>query len=214
MQADDLRFGQQLRQAQVASAEGFDLRVGVGVIGQQPAAKSAHDFGEGGTNLTGADHADGLAHQIETGQPLQSEIPFASAVVGAGQAAVECEDQRYCMFGNGVGRIGRDTHDGQSQAFCCRQVDMVVTGRAQGDQACASSGQALEYRSAKVIIDERADRFIPLGERYRVEAQARSLKLQLDAGWLPGREKAVAVVVLAAEKNRTHAVLLEGGLRR
>ncbi|MNK79084.1 hypothetical protein D3C87_987420 [compost metagenome] len=118
------------------------------------------------------------------------------------------------MFGHRVGRIGRDAHDGQSQTFCSRQVDMVVTGRAQGDQACSASGQAFEYRRAEVIIDERADRFIPLGERHCVEAQARRLKLQLDAGRLFGSEKTVAVVVLAAEKNRTHAVLLEGGLRR
>ncbi|MNL11452.1 hypothetical protein D3C87_1322900 [compost metagenome] len=208
MQADDLRFGQQLRQAQITGAQRFDLRVWAWVIRQQLATEAVHDFGEGRADLPGADHADGLAHQIETGQPMQAEIAFAGAIVGAVQTAVECQDQRHRVFGHGMGRVGRNAHDRQAQAFGRCQVDMVVTGRAQGDQACAAGGQAFEHRGAEVIIDEGADHLVMLGQRCRIEAQSCRLKVQLDARWQVGGKKTVTVVGLAAEKNRAHAVLL------
>ncbi|MNG00808.1 hypothetical protein D3C84_837580 [compost metagenome] len=67
MQADDLRLREQLGQGQVAGAQGFDLWVGVGVVGQQLAAEAGHDPREGSADLPGADHSDGLAHQVEPG---------------------------------------------------------------------------------------------------------------------------------------------------
>ncbi|MNL23991.1 hypothetical protein D3C87_1454090 [compost metagenome] len=211
MQADDLRLGQQLRQAQVAGAEGLDLRVGKGVVRQQPAAKAVHDSGEGRADLPGADHADGLADQVEAGQAMQGEIAFAGTVVGAVQAAVERQDQRHRVFGYRMGRVGRDPYDRQSQPLGLGQVDMVVAGRTQGDQTRAAGGQAFEHRGAEVIIDEGADHLVTLRQRHRIEAQARRLKVQLDAGGQGGGEKAVAVVGLAAEKNGAHDVLLVPG---
>ncbi|MNM72193.1 hypothetical protein D3C81_838810 [compost metagenome] len=204
VQADDLRFGQQLRQAQVARAEGFDFWIGVRVIGQQLAAETVHDLCKGGADLSGADHADGLAHQVESGQALQPEVPFAGAVVGTGQAAVECEDQCYRMFGHGMGRIGRDAHDGQPQALCCRQVDMVVTGRAQGDQACAAGGQALQNLGVEFIIDEGADHLVAAGQGGGVEGQAGRLEMQVQGGFAGGLGEAFLVVVLAAEQQGAH----------
>ncbi|MNL12556.1 hypothetical protein D3C87_1334280 [compost metagenome] len=199
VQADDLRLGQQLRQTQVAGAERFDLRVGVRVVGQQLATETVHDFRERCADLPGADHADGFAHQVETGQPMQAEIAFAGTVVGAVQAAVECQDQRHGMFGHRMGRVGRNAHHRQPETFRGREVDMVVTGRAQGDQTCAARRQAFEHRRTEVIIDEGADHLMLIGQRRCINAQTRRLKVQLDAGGQVGGEETVAVVGLAAE---------------
>ncbi|MCY1182017.1 hypothetical protein D9M73_225530 [compost metagenome] len=130
---------------------------------------------------------------------MQAEIAFAGAVVGAVQAAVECQDQGDGMLGHGVGRIGRDAHDRQPQALRCREVDMVVARRAQGDQACTACGQAFEYQGAEVVIDEGADHLVMLGQCDGIEAQTCRLKVQFDTGRQIGGEKAVAVVGLAAE---------------
>ncbi|MNN52558.1 hypothetical protein D3C81_1672660 [compost metagenome] len=170
-----------MRQAQVARAEGFDLRVGVRVISQQLAAETVHDFCEGRADLPGADHADSLADQIETGQPLKPEVPLAGAVVGAVQASVEGEDQRHRMFSDGMGRIGWNAHDVQPQAFCRGQVDMVVTRRTQSDQASAARRQAFEHRCAQVIVNECADHLVTLGQCRCIEAQPCRLEIQFDA---------------------------------
>ncbi|MNI62666.1 hypothetical protein D3C73_1179960 [compost metagenome] len=213
MQADDLRFGEQLRQLHVPCAKRLDLGIGVGVIGQELAAETVHDFREGRTDLSGADHADSLAHQIETGQPVQGEITLACAVVRAVQAPVQRQDQRHRMFGHRVGRIGRHPNDHQPQAFGHGQVDVVVTGRAQGDQAGTAGRQLFEHGSAEVIVDEGADHLELLGQRHGVQAQPCRLEMQLDAGRKVDAQKTVAVVGLAAEKNRTHALFLWGKLQ-
>ncbi len=192
------------RQAHVAGAKRLDVGVGEGVISQQRAAEAGHDLGEGRAYLPGADHADGFADQIETGQPMQAEIAIACAVIGAVQAPVEREDQRHRVFGHGVRRIGRYANDGQPQTLGGWQVDMVVTRRAQGDQAGATLGQEFQHRRAEVIVDKRADHFVVFGQRHGVEVEAGGLELQCDAWGQWFAEETLAVVGLAAEKNDAH----------
>ncbi len=208
MQADDLRLREQLGQGQVAGAQSFDLRVGVGVIGQQLAAEAGHDPRERRADLPGADHPDGLAHQIEPGQPMQAEIAVPGTVVGAVQAAIEGHDQCHGMFGHGMGRVGRHPDDAQAQALGGEQVDVVVAGRAQGYQPRASFGQPLQHRGAEVIVDEGAHHFMPFGQGHGVEVQTGGLELQLKTCGRQGLGETVAVVGLAAEKNHAHGGLL------
>ncbi|MNH10416.1 hypothetical protein D3C79_698940 [compost metagenome] len=179
VQADDLGLPQQLRQLQVACTQCQQFGVRVGVVRQQLTAKTGHDAGKGGTDLAGANHPDGFPMQVEAGQPMQAEITFASAVVGTVQAAVKGQDQGHGMFGHGMWRVGRHPDHGQAQAFCCTEVHMVVTGRAQGDQARAASGQALEHRRTQIVVDERADHFMAGSQRCGVLVQACWLEVQL-----------------------------------
>ena len=139
---------------------------------------------------------------------MQGEVAFAGAVIGAVQATVEGQDQGHGMFGHGMGRVGGYAHHTQAQALGGGQVDMVVAGRAQGDQAGTASGQLLQHGGTEVVIDKRADHFVVMGQRRGVQGQARWLEVQLVAVVLCGRGKAVAVVGLAAEKNRAHGVFL------
>ena len=108
------------------------------------------------------------------------------------------------MFGHGVRRVGRHTNHGQAKAFRRRQVDMVVTRRTQGNQPRATGSEALEHRGAEVVIDERADHFVLLGQRRRIEAEPRRLKMQFKPGRAVGGEEAVAIVGLTAEKDCAH----------
>ena len=139
---------------------------------------------------------------------MQSEVAFAGAVVGAVQAAVERQDKGHGMFGDGVGGVRGYAHHTQAQAFGGGQIHMVVAGRAQGDQAGAASSQLLQHRSAEVVVDKRTDHFVVMGQCYGVQGQARGLEMQLVTVVLCGRDETVAVVGLAAEKNRAHGVFL------
>ncbi|MNE26899.1 hypothetical protein D3C80_1202880 [compost metagenome] len=204
VQADDTGFAQQLGQGQVARAEGQQLRVGVRVVGQQLAAEAGHDAGEGNADLAGADHADGFAMQVETGQPVQGEVAFAGAVVGPVQAPVEGQDQCHGVFGHGVGRVGRHAYHGKAQALGSGQVDVVVAGRTQGDQACAAFGQALEHLGVEFVIDEGANNFMATGQGGGVEGQASGLEMQLQRAAAGGLGKAFLVVMLAAEQQGAH----------
>ncbi|MNE10232.1 hypothetical protein D3C80_1029360 [compost metagenome] len=204
VQADDAGFAQQLGQGHVAGAKGQQLRVGVGVVRQQLAAETGHDASEGGPDLAGTDHPDGFAVQVEAGQPVQGEVTFAGAVVGPMQAPVECQDERHGVLGNGVWRVGRHAHHGQAQALGGGQVDVVVAGRAQGDQPRASGGQALQHRRVEFVIDEGADHLKAICQGGGVEGQAGGLEMQLQGGAAGSLGEAFLIVVLAAEQQGAH----------
>ncbi|MNQ77453.1 hypothetical protein D3C85_923220 [compost metagenome] len=203
-----MRFGQQLRQWQVTGSEGLDFRVGVRIVSQELTAKPGHDSGERGADLPGTDYPHGLAVQVETGQAVQAEITFAGAVVGAVQAPVQRQNQGHGMLGNGVGGVGWHAHDAQAQAFRRRQVDVVVAGRAQGNQPRTAGGQLFQYGRTEVVIDKGADHLESLGQGRGVQAQACGLKVQFDTGVRGSGKKTVAVIGLAAEENRAHGWVL------
>ena len=48
------------------------------------------------------------------------------------------------MLGNGVGRVGRDSHDGHAQVVRRDQIDVVEAGAAQGDEPGAARRQGGE----------------------------------------------------------------------
>ena len=200
-----MRARDQLGQADVFGAQRQQGRVGVRVETQQFATEARHDFAEGGADLSGANHPDSLAHHIKPGQAVQGEIAFTGAVVGAVQATVERQNQRHGVLGHGMGRVRRYAHHAQAPGG--GQVDMVVTGRTQGNQACFAKGQLLQHRGAQVVIDEGADHLVVMGQGHGVEVQARGLEVQLKVVVMRGSGEAVAVVGLAAEQKDAHGSL-------
>ncbi|MCY1402216.1 hypothetical protein D9M71_173520 [compost metagenome] len=142
---------------------------------------------------------------------MQGEVTFAGAVVGAVQAPVQRQDQRHGVFGHRIRRIGRYPHHIQAQALGSNQVHMVETGRAQGDQARATGGQAFEHWRTEVIIDEGTDHLVLVRQGDGVQAQPGILELQLDTGGQLDREEAVLIVLLAAEKKGSHTGFLVHG---
>jgi hypothetical protein len=75
--------------------------------------------------------------QVETQQPIQSEIAFSHAVVGAVDLARERQDQSNGMLGYRIGGVSGHTHDFHTQIFGGCQVNMVETGAAQRYQTRA-----------------------------------------------------------------------------
>jgi len=204
VQADDITAGEQLVERHITHAEALQFRVGEGVVQLHLAAETEHDPREHSADLPAADHADALAHQIETGQPLQREIALAGTVVGPWQAPVECQDQRHGVLGHRMRRIGRHPYYRQAEALGTGQIDVVVAGRTQGDQPRASSGEPLQHGRRQHVIDERADHLSARGQRHGVGIEARFEELQLEAMCLIGGPEAVTVVGLAAEQGDTH----------
>ncbi|MNO97301.1 hypothetical protein D3C76_890040 [compost metagenome] len=204
VQADDVRLAEQPVELDELAADGLDFAVRVGIVGQHTAAEAGHDAGEHHADLAGADHADALAVQVEAGQAVQREVAFAGAVVGAVQVAAERQDQADGVFGDGVGRVGRHPHHGQPERPGGGQVDVVVAGRAQGDQARAAGSELFQHRARQVVVDEGADHLEAHRQRRGVEAQLRLLEMQFEAVRPVAGEEAFAVVVLAAEQDDAH----------
>ncbi|VFT59779.1 Uncharacterised protein [Pseudomonas aeruginosa] len=135
---------------------------------------------------------------------MQREIALAGPVVGAVQAPVERQDQADRVLGDSVRRIGGDVHHRQAERFGGGQVDVVVAGRAQGDQARAAGRQAFQHRPREVVVDEGADYFEALGEDRRVRLQVGLLEVQFEAVPVVAGLEALAVVGLAAEEQDAH----------
>ena len=79
-------------------------------------------------DLAGTDDARRLAVHVEPHQAVQREIPVARAPVGTVDFAVERQHQRHGMFRDGMGRIGRNAHDGDAVFGRGLQVYVVEAG--------------------------------------------------------------------------------------
>ena len=137
--------------------------------------------------------------------------PIQEGINSLGVLLLESGSLGAFMFGHGVRGVGWYAHHAQAQAFGSRQINVVIAGRAQGNKPRAACGQLLQHRGAQVVIDKRADHLVVMGQRCSVEGQARRLEVQFIAVRLLGCGETVAVVGLAAEKNRAHGSSLVGG---
>ena len=124
----------------------------------EAAAEPREDAREDAPDQAGADDADGLAVEVEAEQAMELEIALADPVVGAVGLAVQGQDQRDRVLGDGVGRIGRHPADGEARRGGRRDVDVVEAGRAEGEQADAEGGEARDDRRREVVVDEGANR--------------------------------------------------------
>ncbi len=204
VQAEDVALGEQGIEVRVLAAEGGQRGVGLRVDQQHAAAEAEHDAREHRADLPAADHPDGLAVQVESGQAVQREVAFAGAVEGAVDAPVQRQDQRHRMFGHRVRRVGRHPHHRQVEGRGGGQVDMVVAGRAQGDQPGAALLEAGEHRRRQLVVDEGADHLAAGGQGGGFVVQARVEKVQVVAVTGIGGGEAVAVVGLAAVQGDAH----------
>ena len=100
---------------------------------------------------------DAAAMEVEAEQAIQREVALADAVVGAGRASDEAQDERHRVLGHGVRRVGRHARDADADLASDRQVDIVEAGRAQGHQPGAAPGQLAQQLRVELVVDEGAD---------------------------------------------------------
>src|SRR5262245_59483390 len=89
------------------------VRIWKRVARQQSAAEAVHNPGCDSAYLACADYTHGSSMQIETQQPVEGEIAFAHASVGAVYLAVERQYQSYRMLSHRIRRISRDAGHNQ-----------------------------------------------------------------------------------------------------
>ena len=99
-----------------------------------------------------------LPWRSKPSRPWSSKLPSRDPVVGAVGLAVEGQDQRDRVLGDGVGRVGGHPADGEARRGGRRDVDVVEAGRAEGEQADAEGGEARDDRRREVVVDEGANR--------------------------------------------------------
>jgi hypothetical protein len=206
VQRHDVGLGIQLVEVGVADAEPLALGVRVRIGREQPAAEAVHDAGEYRPDLARADDADRATAQVEAEQAVEREVALAHPVEGPVRAAVQRQDQRDGVLGDGVRRIRRHAGDGDAQPFGRRQVDMVEAGRAQRDHARPALGQRLQHLGVELIVDEGADGGEAAGERRRLRRQPRLEVHELVfVACVRGLEEG-AVVGFGAEERGSHDV--------
>ena len=72
--------------------------------------------------------------------------------------AIEREDQRERVLGDGIRRIRGNSYHGDTQSTRRVQVDVVVPGAAHGEASGPAACERVEDRFGQVVVDECADR--------------------------------------------------------
>ena len=79
------------------------FEVGKGVVGEDAHAESAEDLTGDLAGASGANEACGFAVEVEADEAVEGEVQIADAIVGAGDFAIEGEQEGDGVFGDGVG---------------------------------------------------------------------------------------------------------------
>ena len=120
-------------------------------------AEAAQDLRGDAADFSRAENAGGLAVQVEADEAVEREVQVMHAVVGARDFAIEREEQRDGVLGDGVGRVGRDARDREAEFLRGGEVDAVEAGAAQRDVLHAELRERFEARAVHAVIHERAD---------------------------------------------------------
>ena len=205
MQRNDVRTAVKLVERHV-----FDLhlrgvfRIGEDVVSQHLHAEPLEYPDQLTGDLAGADDARRLAVHVEPHQAVQREIPVARAPVGTVDFAVERQHQRHGMFRDGMGRIGRNAHDGDAVFGRGLQVYVVEAGATQCDQFHAHRGQLAYRAGVGRVVDEDADRVGPLRQQGVVAVQVAAVVIELEPAGRIGAVERLAVVGLGSEECYFH----------
>gem|GEM_PF-5630673 len=136
MQAHDVGLLQQLVQRDVAEAEHLGQDPGrPHVVGDDFHAEALGDPDDVEPNAARADHAEGLALQVESLQAGQREVAALCADVSAVDVTGKRQDEPEGVLGDGRLAVVGDVRHDDAALGAGRKVDVVVAGRAGGDQA-------------------------------------------------------------------------------
>ncbi|CAN5262901.1 hypothetical protein BH20VER2_BH20VER2_03580 [soil metagenome] len=207
MQRDDIRGAQQLVDRHVTHPGGAAVLLRERVKRQHRAAESLQDAGDYGADPAGADHTRRPAIHVEAEQPLEGEVPFTHAIKSAVQLAIERQHQAHGVLRHRVRRVGRHARDCHPEPLRCRDIHVIEAGTAERHQPHATCGEQLQHGRVEAIIDECADRVVPVRERRRRFIQVRLQEVQLVAAGIRLLQRG-AVVLLRAENGDLHLRVL------
>ena len=96
--------------------------------------------------------------QIAADQAFEGEIVLADAQPAAADLPIKSERDADGKFGDRMRRVGGNTHDGDPMGLGRAEVDVVVSGAAQGHKLRAALGELCQDGRIEAIVDEHADR--------------------------------------------------------
>ena len=223
VEGDQIRLAQQLVQLHIAQKAGFhQALVRISVPGNDPHSVALADIGHALADLAGADDAGHLIVQVQAHEARKGEVVLADLVVGLVQTPVGCHQNGHGMLRHGVGRIGRDTADGDAALSGSLQVHIVEPRAAQQDQMDAAFLQALHRCPGAFVIDEDTDCVEALGQvgRFRGKTDGKVSDVAVVGPLAPvlgqlGEEQPV-IVLCAKERNpkQVHVFILFEALRQ
>ena len=182
------------------------------VVGDHVAAEPPHDPGQNGTDPPGADHAYGLPVEVETHQPVEGEVRFAHAVVGAVDFPVQGQNQADRVLRDGVRRVLGHANHRQVQPRRRRKVDVVVTGRAECHEPQAVPVEDIQRFGVQAVVDEGTHGPEAGRKRCRMASEPRLEKCDLVLVPLVRDPKRLALETVCVEDGDSHRSVLYGGV--
>ena len=212
-EGDDVAAPEQLGAGDVVDAGCDELFVDERVVGEDLASKGDQQTGDELTDAPRSDHARRRSVQTVAQQTVKGEVPVADALVGTMDVAIEGEDERQGVLGDGFGGVGGNANHGDAGRCRRAEVDVVVPGAPQRDRLDAELGETIDRLGAGVVIDEDAHSGEPRSEVGGARIEAGLEVLEIVAVLTVALVEGQPVVPLGVEHQRAHRPIVPHGSR-
>ena len=203
MERNHVRLPQKLRQLHIVKAA---FRIREFIVCQHAHPEALADTGKNSADLARADHAHGLAVQIEARQPGQAEIEVARADIRLVRVPVDRQQQRHRVLRHRVGRVRRDAEDVQL-AEAGFGIHIVEARAAQRNDPNAQIIKFVYNLLIHRVVDEHAYAVKALCQLHGVLAEPRLKILDLNVRSGGMLVKAGLVIGLRIKKCKFHIAL-------
>lgn len=209
MEADNIGGGEQIVEGLEGDAGIHKILLRPNIIGDDPATEAEKDAADRVTDFAGADDAGRFAAEIKAHEAIEGEVGATDAVVGAMNAPIEREHEADGVFSDAVRRISGHAGDTDTVVGGGLEIDIVVTGGANGDIADAQLAELAENLGIDPVVNEDADGILALGKADRVGGKPWFEEGEVVAVFRQIEEE-LPVIVFGAENGNAHRVMKHG----
>ena len=109
------------------------------------------------TYFAGADNTCGFAVEILTHETIDTHIKIAGACISAVKLAVHRQNGSHGKFGDGSGRVTRNTQNRDAESSCGIKIYVVKTSAAQKNKFDTERSQCLGNLFSYIVIYKNTD---------------------------------------------------------
>lgn len=148
VKGDDVGLSEEFFLRLDVGARGICVGVGVTIVVDDLHVECSGALGEGGTDTSHTDNAEGLSLGVVGG--LQARLPLARTSVDLSTVVLTQarEDEEHGSVGGGIVNGGRGVRDGNASCLCSVDVDLVVSSTVVADRL-EGTGELVDKLSVK-----------------------------------------------------------------
>ena len=144
--------------------------------------------------------------EVKARQPLQAEVEVSCADIGFVGPAVDGQQQRHGMLGNGIGGVGGNTVNGQP-SLAGFHVHIVEAGAAQNQYLYPQLAELIHNGSGDGVIYKYANGVIACGQGSGILVETGFKEFDFQAGIRGIVLKAGNIVGFGVKKSYFHGIL-------